>query len=272
MKKKFLYSTLGIVALVALIFGMVRFISSGSTDNSNTTNKKTVHILTYANWNPFEYVKKGKIVGFDIDLIKLLSKNAGYNYTIKNVSWDSMFTQLQNKSADLGIAGITVTSDREKTYDFSNTYFVSRQSIVTKINSNINSASDLKGKKVSVQTGSTGQEAAEKIFGKNSPNILKSSSGVTDQMVMHNQVVAAIGDDTSNKKFVQANPNSGLKVVQDDKKFSPEYFGIMFPKGSKYRNIYNKALKKAIKDGSYTKIYKKWFGIKPDVSALKNTD
>lgn len=270
MKRKYGYMVISGVAFIALVFGMLKFVSGGNS--TEATDNKTVHILTYANWNPFEYVKNGKIVGFDIDLIKTLSKKAGYQYTIKNVSWDSMFTQLQSKSADLGIAGVTITADRKKTYDFSNPYYVSRQSILTKEASNIRSATDLVGKKISVQTGSTGQEAAEKIFGKNSTNILKSASGVTQQMVKSDQSVAAIGDDTSNKKFLKSNPNSGLKIVQDDEAFDPEYFGIIFPKGSRYKSAYNKALKEIIADGSYSKIYQKWFGVKPDTKELKATE
>lgn len=262
---------LGLVVFsIIFCFGLGKFVETGGTSGgaSSANSQRSVKILTYANWNPFEYVKNGKVVGFDVDLIKYLSKEAGYTYTIKNSSWDSMFTQLQNKQADMGISGITITHDRKKTFDFSNPYFVSRQSIVAKENSGVTSATDLNGQKVVVQTGSTGQEAAQKIFGKNSSNILKSSSGVTYQMVIHGQAMASIGDDTSNKKFVAANQQDGLKVIEDNSSFEPEYFGIMFPKGSKYKKAYDQALKKAIKNGTYSTIYKKWFGVSPDTNEL----
>jgi polar amino acid transport system substrate-binding protein len=264
-----------IIFTIIFCFGLGKFVETGgnSGSSSSANSQRSVKILTYANWNPFEYVKNGKVVGFDVDLIKYLSKEAGYTYTIKNSSWDSMFTQLQNKQADIGISGITITKDRKKTFEFSNPYFVSRQSIVAKQNSEVKSATDLDGQKVVVQTGSTGQEAAQKIFGKNSANILKSSSGVTYQMVIHGQAMASIGDDTSNKKFVAANQQDGLKVIEDNSSFEPEYFGIMFPKGSKYKNAYDKALTKAIKNGTYSKIYKKWFDVKPDTTELlKNNE
>lgn len=266
--KYLLSSILVIIVLFGVLF---TFLKTGSSSNSTNHSKKVVHILTYANWNPFEYVKNGKVIGFDIDLVKKLSAQAGYQYTIKNVSWDSMFTQLQGKQADVGISGITITSDRKKTFDFSQPYFVSRQSIVTKKNDNITSAKDLKGQNVVVQTGSTGQEAAQKLFGKNNSHILKSSSGVTYQMVLHGQAAAVIGDNTSNQRFVQANSQDHLKVVEDNKAFSPEYFGIMFPKGSKLRAKYNTALKKLISKGDYSKIYQKWFGVRPNTKELLST-
>ncbi|WP_311408668.1 basic amino acid ABC transporter substrate-binding protein [Liquorilactobacillus uvarum] len=266
MKKGKIYGivTCIIILFIAVVFG---FSKMNGADSSKASNK-TIRVLTYANWNPFEYLKNGKLVGFDVDLIKELSKEAGYKYTIKNASWESMFTQLQQGKADVGISGITITSDRGKTFAFSNPYFVSRQSIVVPQNSTVKSASDLKNSKIAVQTGSTGQEAAKKLFGKDNSKILATQSGVTFQMVMHGQADAAIGDNTNNEKFIENNKENKLKIVKDDKAFTPEYFGLMFPKGTSYKKAYDKALKKLIADGTYQKIYKKWFGVTPNTKEL----
>lgn len=269
MKKK-LFITLMLSVVLILVVAMSGCAGSGDSSNTSSVKKhKTLTILTYADWNPFEYIKDGKIVGFDIDLIKATAKQAGYNYQLKNTGWDAMFSQLQNKTADLGIAGITITSDREKTYDFSIPYFVSRQSIVVPKDSSIKSGADLKGKTVAVQNGSTGQAAVEKILGKNNKNIKKIQNGLTYMIVMHKNADAVVGDDTSNQKFIQNNKDSGMKIIQDTKAFAPEYFGIMFPKGSKYKTDFDAALKKLISDGTYSKLYKKWFKVAPDLKALK---
>ncbi|PJI09553.1 MULTISPECIES: basic amino acid ABC transporter substrate-binding protein [Clostridium] len=265
MRKKL--SILSLILIFVLMFSACGKSKEKSTaDNS----KETLKVLTYANWNPFEYLNKGKIVGFDIDIIKAIAEKEGYNYEIKNVSWNEMFTQLKNNGADLGISGITITDARKQTYDFSDPYFVSRQSIVVKDGSQIKSGTDLTlGKQIAVQSGSTGQDAVEKILGQNNSKIKKVQNGLTYMELMHGDADAVVGDDTSNKEFLFNNPKSGLKVIEDKKAFSPEYFGIMYPKKSKLRTEFNKALGKLYDDGTFTKIYKKWFKVAPDIKELK---
>lgn len=264
MKKK-----LSIFSFV-LVFMFILSACGNSAGNSTaTSSKKTLKILTYANWNPFEYLDKGKLVGFDVDLVKALSEEAGYKYELKNVGWDEMFTQIKGNTADLGISGITINSDRKQTYDFSAPYFVSRQSILVKKNSTIKSGADLTGKTIAVQSGSTGQDAVEKILGKNNDKIKKLKSGLTYMELIHGDVDAVVGDDTSNKEFLKNNSKENLKVIEDKDAFAPEYFGIMYPKDSKVKADFNKALTKLYDNGTFAKIYIKWFKVSPDIKELK---
>lgn len=268
-KQKIVWSVVGIIIVAVFVIGIVNM-SNNKKVSSEKNKTKKLSILTYANWNPFEFVNNGKVVGFDLDLLKALSKEAGYDYTVKNTGWDAMFTQLHSGSVDAAISGITITSDRQKSYDFSNPYFVSRQAIVTKKdNTSIKTALDLKGKKIAVQTGSTGQAAAESILGKHNSNISADNGGTTNLQVVHGQATAAIGDETTVTKYVASNPSYNLKIIYDDKNFKPEYFGMMFPKNSPYRSDYNTALKKIIDNGEYTKIYLKWFDNKPALNLIK---
>jgi glutamine transport system substrate-binding protein len=231
--------------------------------------KKQLTVLTYANWNPFEYLDKGKLVGFDVELVQALAKEAGYTCEVENVGWDALFTQLKSGNGDLGISGITITDARKQTYDFSLSYFVSRQSMVVNADSGIKTAADLKTKTVAVQSGSTGEEATEKILGKNSPNIKKIKNGLTYLELMNNDVDAVVGDDTSNQKYLLNNPNKKLILIQDKASFDPEYFGMMFLKGSPLKTVFDKAFQKSLDNGIYSKIYQKWFGVKPDLKELK---
>jgi polar amino acid transport system substrate-binding protein len=261
---------IGAVACAMVISTVMVLSGCGSASSGSTPQQKTIRVVTYANWNPFEYLDKGKMVGFDIDLIQAVAKQAGYSVTINNAGWDDMFSQIQGKTKDLAISGITITDDRKKTYDFSSPYFVSRQSIVVHKDSPIASAADLKGKKVGVPSGQTGQTAMEKLFGEKNPNIKASKNGLHYMQLVHNEVDAAVGDDTNNQHFIESNKQYNLKVVRDDKAFEPEYFGIMFPKGSAYRKPIDKALASFITTKQYSDMYKKWFKVAPDLEALKS--
>lgn len=285
MKKKL--SMLWVAMALAMVFTACSSASTGAASSSapaasaaentqsssaaeSTTPKKTLNVLTYANWNPFEYLDKGQMVGFDIDLMKALADEAGYQYEIKNSGWDEMFTQLQNKSADMGISGITITDDRKQTFDFSVPYFLSKQSMVVKENGPIKTAEDLKSNKlVGVQNGSTGQEAIEKLLGKNNSSIKKYKNGLQYMALTKGEIDALVSDDTNNQNFLNNNKDAGVKIIQDEKAFAPEYFGLMFPKGSELKPEFDKAINALIDNGKYAEIYKKWFKVDVDINAIK---
>lgn len=254
-----------------LVCSAVALAGCGSDSAATGSNDgKILNVITHANWNPFEYMDKGQIVGFDIELMQAVAKEAGYTANIKDVGWEAIFQQIQGKSADAAISGITATDERKQTFAFSLPYFVSKEAILVPEDSDITSIKDIqdKGKTVSVQNGSTAQVALEKILGKNDPNIKKTT--ISDQMLLGGQVDAMAGDETSILKIMQAHPDKKLKIVYDDQAFQPEYFSIMYPKDSKeVKEKLDAALKKVIDSGKYAEIYKKWFKKDPNIDELK---
>jgi polar amino acid transport system substrate-binding protein len=160
-----------------MVFSLA-FVLSGcgttkTSGSAKSNEKKTLRVVTDAAYAPFEYMDKGKVVGFDVDFIHAVAKEAGYKVNVEHVGWDPVFVELKGKTADIGISAITINDERKQTYDFSNPYFLSTNMILVPEGSSIKSADDLKGKVVAVQNGTTGQEVVEKILGKNSPNVKK---------------------------------------------------------------------------------------------------
>ncbi|MTT33337.1 transporter substrate-binding domain-containing protein [Terrilactibacillus sp. BCM23-1] len=244
--------------------------SSGDSKKGSSEPKKTLKVGTDASYAPFEYMDKGKITGFDVDFLKAVMKEAGYKYNLVNVGWDPLFVELKNKTSDLGISAITINDERKQTYDFSKAYFLSTNEILVPENSKIKSAADLKGKRIAVQSGTTGQEAVEKLIGKNNKNIKKfKQNTLAIQELIHGGADAVVADNTVVEDYAKNNPNQKLKVIADKKAFAPEYYGLMFPKGSKLKPTFDKAIETLYDNGTYEKIYKKWFKVKPDVANLK---
>jgi polar amino acid transport system substrate-binding protein len=228
-----------------------------------------VVVATDAAYAPFEYLKDGKMTGFDIELLEAVMKEAGVEYEVKNTGWEPLFTSLNNKEVQAGISAITINDKRKKTYDFSDPYFESVNMIMTKEDASISSAKDLEGKKVGVQTGTTGQEALEKMFGKNE-NIKKYESNVLAiQALLNGEVEAVVADNGVLQEYVKNNPDKKVKAIEDKENFESEYYGIIFPKKSEHVKDINKGLKKVIDSGKYAEIYKKWFGEEPNVDVLK---
>ncbi len=244
--------------------------TSGNGDGSDK-EKKTLRVVTDAAYAPFEYQDKGEIVGFDIDLIKAVAKEAGYEIDIAHTGWDPIFVELEKKIADIGISSITINDDRKKTYDFSVPYFLSTNKIMVPEGSDIKDAEDLKDKTVAVQNATTGQEAVEGLLGKNSSQIKKfENNNLAILELKAGGADAVVADNTVIEEYAKNNPNDKFIILEDKDAFAQEFYGLMFPKGSKLKTDFDKALNEVFDNGTYAKIYNEWFKVDPDVQILKN--
>ncbi|MDQ0219168.1 basic amino acid ABC transporter substrate-binding protein [Peribacillus cavernae] len=244
--------------------------TTGDGQGGSDTEKKSVRVVTDANYAPFEYMDGGKIVGFDVDFVNAVAKEAGYDVKIENVGWDPLFLEVKNKSADMGMSAITINDERKQTYDFSVPYFLSTNKILVPEGSDIKSAEDLKGKTVSVQNATTGQSSAEKLLGKNSKDIKKfKNNNLAILELTKGGADAVVADNTVIEEYAKNNPKQKLVVIEDSKAFEAEFYGLMLPKGSNVKADFDEATKKIIDNGKYTEIYKKWFKVEPDLDKLK---
>ncbi|MEQ2527267.1 basic amino acid ABC transporter substrate-binding protein [Robertmurraya yapensis] len=264
MKKITKLSLLFIVALAAILTGC------GKSETSGDSDSKTLKVVTNAAYAPMEYMNGDKIEGFDVDFINAVAKEAGYEVEIQHTGWDAMFVEVEDEISDLAVAAITVTDERKESYDFSVPYYLSTNMILVKEGSDIKSAADLKDKKVAVQNGTTGQEAAESILGENSKQLKKfEDNNIAIQELLSGGADAVVADNTVIETYVKNNPDQKLQVVEDATAFDSEFYAILFPKGSELKADFDKALNTIIDNGKYTELYKEWFGTEPDVEGLK---
>ena len=238
-------------------------------EKAKASGEKKLRVVTDAAYSPMEYQDKGEIVGFDVDFINAVAKEAGYELDIVHVGWDPIFVEIESERADLAVSSITIDEDRKKTYDFSHPYFQSTNKILVPEGSGISSAEDLKGKKVAVQNGTTGQAAMDKLLGKNHADIKKFEDNNLAIMEMENGGASAVvADNVVVEEYAKNNPDKKLAVIEDDT-FDKEFYGILFPKGSDLVEEFNEAVNKVFENGTYNEIYKKWFGIEVDIEVLK---
>jgi polar amino acid transport system substrate-binding protein len=177
----------------------------------------------------------------------------------------------QGTEYSAGISAISITDDRKKTYDFSAPYFESTNMILVKEGSNIKSALDLKGKKVAVQGQTTADTLMTKIMGNGNTNLKRFDSNVLAFLELDNGGVdAAVADIAIVRDYIKNNPNKKFTGIVDKTNFDSEYYGIAFPKGSDLKAKIDPAIKTVLTNGTYTEIYKKWFGEQPNVDNLLN--
>ncbi len=214
MKKSMLFvGSLGLAGLLVLT-------GCGKSDD-------VLVVGTNASFPPFEYVggvSGDEIKGFDIDLARQIAKNAGKTLKVENMKFDSLIVALNSGKIDLIASGMTITSERQASVNFSAPYYEATQVVlVNKENSSIKSVDDLKGKHIAVQLGSTGDIMAKSY----TQQVTAFNTGFEAIMELKNSKVdLVLFDSEPAASFLDKNP--GLKMIELD--FDPEFYGFAVAK------------------------------------------
>ncbi|AKB73625.1 Glutamine ABC transporter, periplasmic glutamine-binding protein [Methanosarcina lacustris Z-7289] len=125
----------------------------------------TYIVGTEAQFPPFEIVdSRGNVIGFDVDLMNAIAEDQGFKVEYLDQDFAGLIPALQTGNVDIIASGMTITDEREKEVDFSESYINAGLALaVLTGNENIKSVDDLQGKIVAVQTGSTGFLKAEEL-------------------------------------------------------------------------------------------------------------
>lgn len=215
-------------------------------------------IGTNAEYPPFESVDKaGKVVGFDADLIAAIAEKAGFKYEFVNTRWDGIFVALQSGEFDAVASACTITDERAQIVNFSNPYFDAGQMIAVRVadKDKITKVSDLDGKKVGVQLGTTG----DIWLSANSKAEIVRYDEITlaFQAMANNTIDVVFNDAPVSAEIIRANPE--MKAVLVGQMVTDERYGIAVNKGkAELLKMINDGLAKAKADGTYDQIVKKW--------------
>lgn len=256
MKKRFAI----IIALLMLVLAVA---GCGGGEKKAEPQKQAAKVLrvgTNPDFAPFEFQEKDKkeFSGFDMDLIRALGKQAGYEVQISSLAFDGLLPALMSGNIDVAISGMTITPARAEKILFSEPYYKSGLSIIVKSdNTKINNVKDLEGKKIAVQIGTSSAMAAKKIAN----STVREFNTVSEVFLelRNGGVDAAINDLPVNQYYIKQAPNSGLKLVGGI--LAAEDYGIAFAKNNtEAQKKINTALNELKKNGEYDKIYEKWFG------------
>ena len=124
-----------LTALVATCFLVACRGSQGVSTKTIKENKKIV-VATESEFAPFEFKSlvngKDTLVGADIELAKAIGKKLGVKVEFSVMSFDNVLASVQSGKADIAIAGISVTDERKKVYDFSDSYYTSENVVIVK--------------------------------------------------------------------------------------------------------------------------------------------
>ena len=95
-------------------------------------SKGTLTMATNAEFKPYEYHEKDAIVGIDVDIAQAICDKLGYKLKIEDMQFDAIISAVNSGKADFGGAGMTVTEDRLKNINFTDTYTTARQVMIVR--------------------------------------------------------------------------------------------------------------------------------------------
>lgn len=150
---------LAVLGLVLAACGGDEPAARGDDSGLDLVADGTLTVCTDSPYPPMEYEENGEFTGFDIELMRAIAEDNGLELAVANTGFDPITSGLAMEAGDCDIAAasITITPEREENIDFSDPYFVADQSLLTTRDSGITSISDLDGRNLGVQTGTTGE-------------------------------------------------------------------------------------------------------------------
>lgn len=230
------------------------------------TAKQILIVVTSADNPPYEFIQYGNIVGFDIDLVKIICKRLNKELKIKDISFSSIISTLRSKQGDMAIAGITPTEMRNLSLDFSIPYQTNTSAIVMINTGEFNNVKQgayfpcelLKNKTIGVQFGThheTDIRAADienlTIRRYDSVNNLIAEMTKTSNKI--GPLYGIILGISEARAIVQKNKN----LIFYKLKFN-DSFAIAFPRASPLRKEVNRIITDLINEGKIAELEAKW--------------
>ena len=242
----------GALALTACGGSSTPAASSGSGPQLINAGKLTV--CSDIPYEPFEFQKDGKNVGFDMDIAAELAKDLNAELNVVDSSFEAIETGTALAGCDVSISSVSITDVRKNVMDFSEPYMDDDLTLVASSSSGITNLDGAKGKKVGVQQATTGAQYA-KDKGLDAQQF--EDSGLLVQALKAGTIDAAVGNQSVLGYAIK--DESNLKRVEDYA--TGEKLGIAYKKGNTAMgDAVNGTLKRITDDGTLDKFKTTWFG------------
>ena len=219
-------------------------------------------VASDATWPPIEMLDENKeVVGYSIDYLNAVAKEAGIRVKFVNTAWDGIFAALGSRQADIIASSVTITDKRKKVMGFTEPYYELRQAVVVPAGVKISGLRDLDGKKVGGQIGTTG--LVETLPKAKSKAVVKTYDEVGRALedLAKGNIDAVICDDPVAKFYANKKEEYKGKLhvayITDD----VEYYGFAVRKDDKdLLESLNRGIRAVKEKGLDKQIVAKWIG------------
>lgn len=196
--------------------------------------------------------------GFGIDLVNAIGDKQGFRANFVPHPFAGILKDL-GKGADIAVAAITVTDERKALVDFTNPHFETSMALMVPADSPITSVSEVKGKNIAVVADTVGESSLAKLQGGNGTITRSPSAWAATREVMSKNVDGAFADAPPLHYYANTYKEQKLRVIEDNA--SPkDHYALAVTKGNtELLGKLNRGLEQIKADGTYDKIYQKWF-------------
>lgn len=230
--KKMLLVLTGLVAVATLAA-----CSSTSVDTlEKIENKKSITVALNPNFAPFEFKTlvdgKDTVVGADVEIAKAIGEELGVEVKFSEMSFDNVLASLQSGKADIAISGISATEERQKVFDFSDTYYESETVLIVKSDQvpTYKTSSDLDGQSIGVQKGSIQESIAKSnLTGANVVALGQPGEAINE--LKSGQLSGVVLEKAIAQGYIDQNSDLAIAEVPLTSESSDAY-AVALPKGS----------------------------------------
>ena len=255
MKK--LIAMLLVLTMVLAFAGCAKTEEPAAESELTTATKGCLTMATNAQFPPYEYYEGDKIVGIDAEIAGAIAEKLGLELVIEDMEFDSIIEAVKTGKADIGLAGMTVTPERQESVDFTESYATGVQVVIVTEDSPIASVDDLfaEGNNyiIGVQRNTTGDLyttwdledaglATIDRYSKGADAVQALKTGKVDCVVIDNEPA---------KSFVAE--VEGLKILETEYVLE-DYAGAMSKDNTALYEAVNAALQELIADGTVKSI------------------
>ncbi len=228
-----------------------------------------LRVATSADYYPFSYYNDDFVIdGFDPALIKAIGTRLGIQVEITDYAFQSLNMALQSNQADVAIAAVSVTPERDAVVDFSNIYFIGHDGVLTRADSGlapITSINQLAGLTVGVQRRSVYESWAQDVL-------------VDSNLISPNQLFAyakpdqAVADLKANRLHVVIlDRQPAIQYLSDPElalageRLIQQRMAVVLPAGAgTLQSVINQALLELQNEGRISELAQKYLGLRPE--------
>ncbi len=254
----------GVVATAAVLSlaacGVGQGASASTAPDPSLVKDGSLVVCTSLPYQPFEFEKKGEVVGFDIDLVREVALKLKLELELINEDFEAIQSgQLLNDgTCDVAVAALTINGDRARVLDFSSPYFNAAQVMVVQKGSGISDLNDLVGGRVAVQEGTTGELYATDHAPASTQVVKFENVEDVDSALSGGAVDAGVYDNNIVGDAIRRHPSFELVAEFD----TGEQYGMAVKKDGDVDllRVINEVLADIHASGRYEEIYQTWFG------------
>jgi polar amino acid transport system substrate-binding protein len=236
--------------------------SSSVSFPDSTQTPGHIRVATTGDSKPSSFTAEGKQQGFDVDVLDAIAQANGYETEYVTMDFSAILATVQNGQADIAVNSISRTPARLKNVDFSEPYYIGYASITTSTKSGITEPPGLAEKRIGFLKGSIYEGYTLKQY-PNADAVAFPDFNTAMQALATGTIDGYFGDLPPVQDYIAKNAEEGIVILSKEPVLDLPVAAAIRKGNTPMAEMFNEGLKKLVADGTWQKLYQKWFPDQP---------